>query len=985
MAWALQPVVNVGLQILLSIFLGWLLVRFRVLDAEKYMPQVNTLVLWVGVTCLAGYYLGIKLQLDDAEAWRTLAAYVLWIVVTKLAILLYCLAVKSPPSPPPALPVRMSVCWNLPEPSRSRRRCKRLGDIDGSTAAASLSSDGGNSVDVKNDGGGDVGSSGFSVLRESALLTLVLTANNTGMIGLPIMDATFGAAGRRLALLTVHKVRQGEAAASKQRQQQRRRSNLSYNAKVEYSDGSDDDQHDGGDGAACCRQPDGMAPPTATAASPIANGHHADGGADATNARVVRRDGGRGAAEATLLHRTAGAAPAPAGAAADAQVRLTPFRRSADAVILSGGRPRRRRRGPAAAAADAARGRFNPNTSGNALAAASASRAVSAPLEWSRGDRDGGIGIGAGGGRMEDRRTTVSVPQGAGSPWELARVWEGLHAPTDLALPGAGLLIGAARAAAVAVAAAAAAASLPPSPSLPFQPRTSPFAAMACVAAGEIATGTGGEGWAAVRSATAKAAVAMHVRRRSGSTGPRAAAAVAAGTTSRKSPAAPLPAALSLASTPSATLYGIDGGAGRRSSSHDGDGGVSQATSYESHTAYDGTTQQPRKSVSGGITAATPEPQLPTAGLSSTSPPKPPLPLPSLPPQSYPHPALPPSPPLRSRRRLSALCEIRITTAAAASTGQRDEPPPATSTPPPLRTERSPPSHRARSSDSASAELLPVSRRGVVVEEYDGEDSARGRDGGRTTAATAAATTAAASIATGPERRPVDASGINLSADDAPMSRRGVVLLDNGDSGSLGSAADGGGGDGGGGAGGRTTATIAAPAAAAPAAAAAVSAAADGVGTGIRQLGTAMRTVGKLGFVPELLHWFASIAVPVSLVSIGVWMYGKRMPASLLRQAGTLLLLKVAVLPLLQAACAVAVGLPAGPTLTLVLLALCPTATISFVIAAYFGYGTDVFLLHCSCRKPWGWESVWCREVNDVTQPPQPQPQRSFSKEAVAA
>lgn len=40
------------------------------------------------------------------------------------------------------------------------------------------------------------------LLREFALLSLVLTANNCGMIGLPIMDATFGAMGRRMALLT---------------------------------------------------------------------------------------------------------------------------------------------------------------------------------------------------------------------------------------------------------------------------------------------------------------------------------------------------------------------------------------------------------------------------------------------------------------------------------------------------------------------------------------------------------------------------------------------------------------------------------------------------------------------------------------------------------------------------------------------------------------------------------------------------------------
>jgi hypothetical protein len=42
-------------------------------------------------------------------------------------------------------------------------------------------------------------------------------------------------------------------------------------------------------------------------------------------------------------------------------------------------------------------------------------------------------------------------------------------------------------------------------------------------------------------------------------------------------------------------------------------------------------------------------------------------------------------------------------------------------------------------------------------------------------------------------------------------------------------------------------------------------------------------------------------------------------------QTGVMLVLKVTALPLLQAGCALAVQLPAGPTMTLVLLALCPT------------------------------------------------------------
>ena len=48
MAFALQPVVNVGIQILLNIAIGWLLVASRAVDGDKYMPQVGALPVCVG-------------------------------------------------------------------------------------------------------------------------------------------------------------------------------------------------------------------------------------------------------------------------------------------------------------------------------------------------------------------------------------------------------------------------------------------------------------------------------------------------------------------------------------------------------------------------------------------------------------------------------------------------------------------------------------------------------------------------------------------------------------------------------------------------------------------------------------------------------------------------------------------------------------------------------------------------------------------------
>lgn len=34
------------------------------------------------------------------------------------------------------------------------------------------------------------------------------------------------------------------------------------------------------------------------------------------------------------------------------------------------------------------------------------------------------------------------------------------------------------------------------------------------------------------------------------------------------------------------------------------------------------------------------------------------------------------------------------------------------------------------------------------------------------------------------------------------------------------------------------------------------------------------------------LQWLAGIAIPVSLISIGVWMYGKQLPAAVLKRVG---------------------------------------------------------------------------------------------------
>ncbi|KAG2438062.1 hypothetical protein HXX76_005672 [Chlamydomonas incerta] len=134
--WQFQGVLNAGVQILLVVFCGWCFSRFRLLEPDKFMGQINVLLLRVGFTSLNIYLLGIKLNLKDAEAWRSLGAYVLWVTIVQAGILVYT--------------------WIF--------------------------------------NGRNTGDAG--------LLNLVLTANNTVIVGLPVMNATFPEVGGPVALLT---------------------------------------------------------------------------------------------------------------------------------------------------------------------------------------------------------------------------------------------------------------------------------------------------------------------------------------------------------------------------------------------------------------------------------------------------------------------------------------------------------------------------------------------------------------------------------------------------------------------------------------------------------------------------------------------------------------------------------------------------------------------------------------------------------------
>lgn len=60
-----------GIQIIILIILGWAFVRFKLIDGGAFMPQINVMVLRVAFPALTLYLLGIKLDLMDAEVWRS--------------------------------------------------------------------------------------------------------------------------------------------------------------------------------------------------------------------------------------------------------------------------------------------------------------------------------------------------------------------------------------------------------------------------------------------------------------------------------------------------------------------------------------------------------------------------------------------------------------------------------------------------------------------------------------------------------------------------------------------------------------------------------------------------------------------------------------------------------------------------------------------------------------------------------------------------
>ncbi|MEW5311229.1 MAG: hypothetical protein WDW38_002961 [Sanguina aurantia] len=135
MAWMYTPVVNVAIQVLGLMLLGYIFAASRLVDSSRFIPQMNCMILKLALPAFNVYLLGVQMDLRDEKTWRGLASYVLWVTIIQVSIVLYTWLVTR-------------------------------GDVS-----------------------------------EAAFLNLALCANNYGLIGIPVMEATFGAEGRGLSLI----------------------------------------------------------------------------------------------------------------------------------------------------------------------------------------------------------------------------------------------------------------------------------------------------------------------------------------------------------------------------------------------------------------------------------------------------------------------------------------------------------------------------------------------------------------------------------------------------------------------------------------------------------------------------------------------------------------------------------------------------------------------------------------------------------------
>jgi len=98
----------------------------------------------------------------------------------------------------------------------------------------------------------------------------------------------------------------------------------------------------------------------------------------------------------------------------------------------------------------------------------------------------------------------------------------------------------------------------------------------------------------------------------------------------------------------------------------------------------------------------------------------------------------------------------------------------------------------------------------------------------------------------------------------------------------------------------------------------------------------------ELGWLISSLLMLTNTCVPLALFSNGVWLHGKRFWEGNVKKGLIILAIKIVVLPWVQAACAKACGLSTAAGMSLVLLAICPCASTSFVIASKYNHGPEI-------------------------------------------
>ncbi|GIL68805.1 hypothetical protein Vafri_22044 [Volvox africanus] len=102
----------------------------------------------------------------------------------------------------------------------------------------------------------------------------------------------------------------------------------------------------------------------------------------------------------------------------------------------------------------------------------------------------------------------------------------------------------------------------------------------------------------------------------------------------------------------------------------------------------------------------------------------------------------------------------------------------------------------------------------------------------------------------------------------------------------------------------------------------------------------------EVGWVAGSLSWINGLVVPISIFSNGAWMYGKPLLAKgEVVKIAVLLLIKVGVLPLMMAGCAVLVQLDGQHVAAMTVLTLSPAAAASFVLAVQYGRGVELVSL----------------------------------------